>query len=138
MELLAQAILDGQEHQPLRDAVSSALKAIKPAQDEASVTDEFALQQVWSQGKGRSQGIGFRPVVNQTPHSHECMGGTEAPHMVKAMTDLFEMCSLVAALSRHTSHRTNSEANLTQFLTAVLHAGTLNLVPHMLVRTISP
>jgi hypothetical protein len=43
--------------------------------------------------------------------------------MVKGMTDLFEVCSLVAALSRHTSHRTNSEATLGQFLTAVLRAG---------------
>jgi hypothetical protein len=49
--------------------------------------------------------------------------------MVKGMTDLFDTCSLVAALSRHTSHRTNSETTLAQFLTSVLRAGTTPPIP---------
>ncbi|ELR11284.1 uncharacterized protein ACA1_189390 [Acanthamoeba castellanii str. Neff] len=99
LEQLAKDVLGVlEEQQPLRDAVGSVLKAIKPALDDASVSDEFAMQQVWSEGR-------------------------ESSHMVKGMTDLFDTCSLVAALSRHTSHRTNSETTLAQFLTSVLRAG---------------
>ncbi len=54
--------------------------------------------------------------------------------MVKGMTDLFDTCSLVAALSRHTSHRTNSETTLAQFLTSVLRAGTRPPNPVMCTR----
>ena len=53
LEQLAKDVLGVlEEQQPLRDAVGSVLKAIKPALDDASVSDEFAMQQVWSEGKG--------------------------------------------------------------------------------------
>jgi len=97
-QLAKRTLIVIEDQQPLKDVVSAVLKSMKLAVEDQPTLDEFTSRQVWSQDK-------------------------DALQTTKAIIELFEVCSVVAALSRHTPYRTKSEAMLAQILTTIVNAG---------------